>query len=313
MKTQRIRVASFSGHLALLVLGLMAASALMAGPYVVQGPFVIPAPGSGIPGPRNVEGKEYADNPNKDDAGAAAVGQTLLWDGAGGIANGLLTGPPDVDSMANVGDALFQSLIDNTSALIFGSEGRGEIFLETIGGAPGIWAVPAQIDQHGVRDLSGLEVWGPENAVDTTHWSLRGDPAPGPGGPPCSVFDSSGCVYTTLDIGAAIGVTAFGLVDLDALMVNGARIIFSVRPIPNFGIDGGEIWVWNGPGTAATFLNHGGHLWDTAHDVKGHFGVANENVQDIEAISFIPEPASFGLIGLALVAAAGRRFLKKRV
>jgi hypothetical protein len=299
-------------YVTLIVIGAMTASFLMAGPYMVRGPFLNPAPGAGIPGPMNVTGKEYADNPNKDENGAALPGQTLLWDGAGGIGNGLaVAAPPDVDSMANVGDALFQSLIDNTSALIFGVQGHGEIYLETITGAAGIWAMPADIDQHGVTDLSGLEVWGLENAVDTTHWSRRGDPPAVPGGPPCAVLDSGGCVYTTLDIATAIGVTAFSLIDLDALMVNGARIIFSIRPALNF--DGGEIWVWDGPGTGpAAFLNHGGHLWNTAHDVVAHFRVSNENVQDIEAISFIPEPGPFALLGLGLAAVSARRLLRKK-
>ena len=72
-------------------------------------------------------------------------------------------------------------------------------------------------------------------------------------------------------------------------------------------LDGGEIFVGSrlgGPGTAVSaggFLSHGGHLWDTAFPVMAHFGLLSENVNALEAVSTIPEPASLVLASLALL------------
>ncbi len=100
--------------------------------------------------------------------------------------------------------------------------------------------------------------------------------------------------------------------DLDALMLNDviyeevpgtpgirrARLNFSIDPIidPASGaavFDGGEIFVWDFDSTLpimpASFLFHGGHLWDTAFPVMATFGTASENVNGIESV---PEPAT---------------------
>jgi hypothetical protein len=133
--------------------------------------------------------------------------------------------------------------------------------------------------------------------------------------------------YTT-DLAAAMDLQLVGVgnggplwaqlvetMDVDAIMTLGPKVLFSIRPqvIPGtpFAFDGGEIFVYDGPNTPTKFLDHGGHLWDTAFDVMGTFNLQNENVDALEAVAtFVPEPgtcalAALGLLGL--VALAERR------
>jgi hypothetical protein len=191
--------------------------------------------------------------------------------------------------------------------LILGIQGTPGIYFEAVAGGVGLWASSPVIDSLGVNEVAGLEVWGPELASDSNRFSLRGDPTG------CAIFafpsafPASSCVVSTLEIADAIGASRNQVIDLDALMVHQGTFIFSIRPSGNF--DGGEIWVWS-PGAAAAFLNHGGHLWDTAFDVRATFGTSNENVQDIEAIaSAVPEPGTIGmtLAGVLAVLLARRR------
>ena len=85
------------------------------------------------------------------------------------------------------------------------------------------------------------------------------------------------------------------------------RIHFTIDPIVNptdgsVVFDGGEIFTWDfsslGPTPGASFLSHGGHLWDTAFPVMATFGTASENVNGIESVSAIPEPSSILCIGV---------------
>jgi hypothetical protein len=275
--------------------------------YQAHGPFINPQAGSGIPSPGAVPGKEFADNANKSDSGGAVAGQSVYWDGVGGTTNSLLYGS-EIDSLANANDALSPELLTNTAALILGIQGTPNVYFESIGGGVGTWASQPSVDGLGVNEIMGLEVWGPELASDANRFSLRGDPSG------CAIFafpaafPASSCVATTLDIADAIGLSRTEVIDLDALMVNQGTFIFSIRPSGN--LDGGEIWVWT-PGSAAAFLNHGGHVWDTAFDVRRTFGTGSENVQDIEAIaSPVPEPGTIGLTlagGLAVLLARRMR------
>jgi hypothetical protein len=99
--------------------------------------------------------------------------------------------------------------------------------------------------------------------------------------------------------------------DVDAIMTQGRNVIYSIEPLSVPGtpiaFDGGEIFIYKGANTPTTFLNHGGHLWDTAFDVRATFGVQNENVDALEAAAtFVPEPgcavlAAWGLLGAVSV------------
>jgi hypothetical protein len=121
------------------------------------------------------------------------------------------------------------------------------------------------------------------------------------------------------------------LIDLDALMAQdlsvstprpvvgfapGDELLFSIDPIPQAGIDGGEILHMSftaAGGILGVFLSHGGHLWDTAFDVRGKFGTEFEDIDVLEAVGtltgdfeipvpdpLIPEPSTWALALIAL-------------
>ena len=308
---------------------------------------VLPAPSDILPPPIRTPGKEYSNSRDWDDTQPVHVAdpdQVLAWDGGGGRTDTFdysgTRGPglPEegqVDALANRGDALFSAVINDRSYLLFSTDGDNRIFFEAPTGfgtfpatTGGIWAPPPQIDAEGVIDVDGLEVWGPDGpgADDANRYSLIGDPGR------IAVYDFIGGVssplFTNADIAAAIGApNLVDLIDLDAMMTFGSQIMFSIDPIlgPTGGLvfDGGEIWVWDGvtPG-GASFLNHGGHLWNTAFNVMGTYNTQTENINALEAASTlgnecgaavglvpctqIPEPASLallipGLLGLRLV------------
>ncbi|WP_287076091.1 PEP-CTERM sorting domain-containing protein [Microcystis sp. M_QC_C_20170808_M3Col] len=361
-----------------LLLGVtVAPSQVLAGPFVPQGPFVQPAPGSGIPGPKNVPGKEYSDRFDKDTQEPPVLDpeQNIYWDGNGGRQDafdysGSRAGDTDpareVDALANHGDALFWDVIANQAALLFSTgsttlllpgDSRAAVYnaspdynqlgiheksvlFESIRGGTGFWATPPQIDRAGVNDLDGLEVWSSVSPTspqypypeypspadptpnDADMYSLLEDPTIN--GTRTSVWyynpitQISNSYITAAQIAAAINrpdiVNLADIIDLDGLMVwdggnigqwdNSDAILFSVMPIdanldgvitPNINggdIDGGEIWSWQFGQPLAQFLNHGGHLWDTAFNVRQATGAVNENIDALEAVA-TPEPSSF--------------------
>jgi len=282
-----------------------------------------------IPPPTQVSGKEYTDYPDKDASGNLDPMQVITWDGVGGVADSFdytKTIPDisdaEVDALANHGDALFLDVIANRSALLISVQGDpiAPILYEAISGAVGVWATAPQINQHGVKDLDALEVWGPELIDDSDMFSLMYDPLrvaiwafTPPAGP-------SVTYVTDAQIANAIGMPGYeNKIDLDGLMVYDTTgddyfdpyfdwIMFSIMPIGMF--DGGEIWVWGGGNPAAQFLNHGGHLWDTNFNVTARFGA--ENVDALEAVSTVPEPGTLILLGTGLAGIAGYVRLRLR-
>ncbi|MBD2620415.1 PEP-CTERM sorting domain-containing protein [Microcystis flos-aquae FACHB-1344] len=362
-----------------LLLGVtVAPSQVLAGPFVPQGPFVQPAPGPHIPWPKNVPGKEYSDRFDKDTQEPPVLDpeQNIYWDGNGGRQDafdysGSRSGDTDpareVDALANHQDALFWDVIANQAALLFSTgsttlllpgDSRATVYnaspaynqlgiheksvlSESIGGGIGFWAKPPEIDQAGVNDLDGLEVWGglaDPTPDDADVYSLLGDPLIN--GTRTSLWYYNGGVSNpyldAAQIAAAINrpdiANLANIIDLDGLMVwdggnigqwdNSDAILFSVMPIdanldgiitPNINggdIDGGEIWHWQF-GQAAQFLNHGGHLWDTAFNVRQATGAVNENIDALEAVASshngprIPEPSTvISLLTLGTLGAA---------
>jgi hypothetical protein len=274
----------------------------------------------------------------------------------------------EVDAIANHGDFLFDQLLDDDSHLLFSLDkdfvgigpggalvpgtipsgpavvlgngntvgGAGEISYElgVFGGAngpdiQGTWATQAMINGMPLPDdIDGLEIWGPEPALDadTDKLSLRVDAATSIAGPATSVFNGDGSTYISLPmieaavfplLGGPIPTTADAdAINLDALMVNDVageddnfgrdpaggsdidRIIFSIDQIPDpadpdgYYATGAELFVLDAAG-GAFFLSHGGHLWDHAYALStfsiGAPGGQNFAAFDIDAIESVTE------------------------
>jgi hypothetical protein len=245
----------------------------------------------------------------------------------------LLTPDIEVDGLAAGGDALFHSVRADTSAVLFSVTNDPRILYVRPTGLPnsvagfGVWATAADIDaMNPPVDTDAIEVWGGDNNDDSDRYSLEGDPLVAfpdgakkvaiwdynPGGP------SSNPHTLTSDLAAAMDLQFFGIgvggplwsqlvesMDVDAIMTFASQVNFSIRPIdfldpilPDF--DGGEIFLYDGPGTPTQFLVQGGHTWNTALDIMGTFNVPDENVDALEAIS-VPEPGSIVLLSLAML------------
>jgi hypothetical protein len=237
---------------------------------------------------------------------------------------------------------LFQAVRDNQAALLFSVETDPDIYFERATGFPaapagfGLWATALDIDaMNPPLDTDGLEVWGGDNNDDSDRYSLANDPFvvfPA-GAQKVAIWEyaSAGNASTphtlTTDLAAAIDLQFGGpglggplwgqlveLMDVDAIMTFGSQVTFSIRPlvVPGTPIafDGGEIFLYDSPILPTKFLDHGGHLWDTAFDVRGTFHLNNENIDAIEGIATaVPEPASciIAAVGLALAGCSRRR------
>ncbi|HWR81716.1 MAG TPA: hypothetical protein VN285_00280 [Candidatus Deferrimicrobium sp.] len=248
-----------------------------------------------------------------------------------------------VDALANLGDAFFINVYTNSAELLFSLEGDPPVppvvgpvavMFENTAGGFGIHA-----DHNAVAngdpmmdDLDALEVYQTGGADDANCYSLDGDPAlAGDGGIKYSVrYAPAGGLGTGYvphsDIVNAIrarGWTGTAVdsqnVDLDGLMVRddpdgiwnaGDMIIFSIEG-PNANWDGGEIVIlpFAGRPGSAFFLNHGGHLWNTAFAVGTTFSVGTEEVDAIEAADTrrVPSLTPYGLfilLGLMILSGA---------
>ena len=225
--------------------------------------------------------------------------------------------------------------------------GAGEISFElgtSFGALPstvGTWATQPSINGMPVPDdIDGVEVWGPEPPLaDADKYSLDLDVFSG-----TAVWNGSGSPYIShaAIVGAVTSLLGTAVepdeINLDALMVHdvvgdpdrfdddpagglGAsdEIIFSIRQIPS-GADpsgyyatGSELFVMPAFGPAS-FLAHGGHLWDKAYALTA-FNVGGPNtphVLDVNAIEAVgefavPEPASMTIALMGISACLGRR------
>ncbi len=283
------------------------------------GPFESPAPGKRLPKPKNVPGKEFSTQVDLNSAGQHKVGQSMFWDGLGGVQDAkVYTNGYQLDALANSGDALFQSVKRNETNLLLSFEGdfhRKSIYAINPHGKITLWANNHTVWSNPAPfDLDALEIWGPELVVDANRYSLEGDVDPG-GTKSASVMNHDGTVkYSRLDIATAIGAPAIAdSIDLDALMVFGDELLFSIKPIDRF--DGGEIWHWAGGAVAADFLKFGkNHLtpdpddlitWDTDFNIQEYFSnqdytINTENVDALEAASAVPGPLPLLGVGTAL-------------
>jgi hypothetical protein len=212
---------------------------------------------------------------------------------------------PDVDALANCGDAYFHEVATDQADLLISFQGdpngNAVYYEKPDAGGRGVKWTQLQLDRDTLtikpsRELDALEVWGPVGSDDANCWSEMGDPGN------VSVWIMNHGAYIThativtavVALGCSLSTQDSLNLDLDGLMVwdgnfnglwdYGDSIIFSIRATgrPPKNWDGGEIVVlpFNGP---PTFLNHGGHLWNTAFNVQSAFGVNTEEVDAIEA------------------------------
>jgi MYXO-CTERM domain-containing protein len=339
--------ATFSATIAVAIAMLVSAST-DANPWNPM-TSAIPGPSILIPTPKEVPGKDFSDVRDRNAAGAADLEQVVAWDGLGGgrdtfdydeAPNTRPLYPPstEVDGLSAGGDALFQAVIDNQAALLISVETDPQIMYEQATGFPaapagvGVWATALDIDaMNPPADTDGLELWGGDNADDSNRYSLAGDPFVQTPLAALKVavweYDQVGTTSIphtfTTDLASAMDLQSGGpgmgglvwgqlveTMDVDAIMVFGKEVLFSIRPLAVPGtpivFDGGEVFVYKDATTPTKFLDHGGHLWDTAFDVKGTFLVPHENVDALEAVAtFVPEPASCALAALGLLGVAG--------
>lgn len=259
-----------------------------------------------------VSGKEYTDRPDRNAAGVADPTRVLHWWGNGVVADSFkYQTVGEVDAIANNGDLFFSEAKTESAALLISVEGdsRAPILYEMPGtGVNGVWATAANVNSNGVTDLDALEVWGPNSQDDADRFSLVGDTNFA-----IYQYNNPGIVGWITQAEIAAAINAVGVqVDLDALMTFGDQIMFSVRPISGL-FDGGEIWTYTRGGGAGTaqFLFHGGHLWNTAFDVRAAFGVTSENVDTLEAVDIVPVPEPSSMAAIALGVLLLRRLTKK--
>ncbi len=258
----------------------------------------------------------------------------------------------DVDALANCQDAYFAELIAWPSSvvdLLISFEGDppvpgSAVYYEMRGGAVGrLWSQVSLCNAGGgvdgsVEDVDGLELWGELDIDDANMFSLVGDPGGISvwsflGDPPLPVpYISRATIFAAVQSLGFTGVEA--QVDVDAIMVwnehcdgewgvaGADTIVFSIRAAANW--DGGEIVELRNLGVGpneAFFLDHGGHLWDTAFSVAAAFGVTTEEVDGIEAAFVealpregdIPTVSDWGLIILMLMLlTAGALYIVRR-
>jgi hypothetical protein len=228
----------------------------------------VPGPSTIIPTAKEVPGKDFSDNPDRNAAGVADPEQVIAWDGIGGVRDSLdydeppnsrpqYPPPTQVDGLAASFDALFDAVVNNRSALLISVETDPTILFERATGFPaapagvGVWATAADLDaMNPARDTDGLELWGDNNVDDPYRYSLFGDPFTQTANPQkvaIWAYDDVGTTSIphtlTTDLAAAIdlqfGGDGMGVywselveqMDVDAIMTLGQRVIFSIRPL----------------------------------------------------------------------------------
>ncbi len=227
------RFASYAA-MAIALLAMLLASAALANPWVPIANPVQFAPGNGLPGPQEVPGKDFSDVRDRDELAADDSEQVVAWDGSGGVRDSFdyngsrALYPPDsqVDALASGTDALFHSLRDNRSALLFSVSDDANIMYVRPTGLPnatagfGVWATPTDIDAlNPPLDVDGLEVWGGDQLDDSNRYSLADDPpAQLPAAPQrVSIWDYDSNLHTsnphtfTSDLAAAIDLQFGGI------------------------------------------------------------------------------------------------------
>lgn len=298
---------------------------LIASPLVVRGQ--VPTQVTVVPG------KEYSEDADQDDQANNDFLQNLRWDGLGNTLDAFdysnsgspPADPDNVDALANGADFLFSQVQNNQATFLVSFNGTSDVYYHNTTGTTGLWATRPQVRTNPrlSDDLDALEIWGDESTPqdgtalihgdDANFFSIKGDFILPNGQPPAiSVYfydatnDTSTAAFLHDDIRDAVAnlleIANDFDIDVDALMVNGDDIMFSLIPNAQIGLDGGELFTWTQGNASAQFLVHGGRVWDTQNPVGSIFGVGTENIDAFEGVtSGIPEPAAGGLALVALL------------
>lgn len=295
-----------------------------------------------VPGKKYTDSLDMTHVPTPHQLRPSQVGH---WDGIGGARDGLYLAEADsffgefnIDAQSQTNDALFDAVINNRAPLIVSTSFDGmlgndvSLAAERNSGAVESFARRRQIVDHPhpgglLRDIDSVDLWGPENDEAAGFYSFKTDPnntavysqtflGPGSVQPYLSKTQIANAiddpnVAPQIDIdGLMVRDIGTGFNPFDGEFNEGDAIMFSIAPIltaaGDVRYDGGEIWVWEF-GQPARFLEHGGHKWDTAFDVAGAFGVNTQNIDALEAVGSVPEPASLAILLGGVFAAFGYR------
>jgi hypothetical protein len=290
------------------------------------------------PTPLSVPGKEYSTDQDTNAVGELVPGQTVMWKGDGTVKDGInykynysggLPGGFQIDEIANCRDKYMLDLIGDRVSLVFSLENNANIFYHkssVLDKSAGIWATPSQINYAAIpADIDGLELWGPDDKADANMYSREGDP----GGTAVfkynedttqsSTYLTTAVLFDHLVMNDGVTLAKYsGLteaqIDLDGLVVwdsfdDGVFgpqdiVMFSIKPVESGLFDGGEIWTYTYGDATAKFLNQGGVIWNTSHDVRVELGLGTTVSENIDALEALPEPTTLGLLilgGLGLL------------
>lgn len=297
-----------------------------------------------VPGKHYTDSLDMTHAPTPHQVDPSRIGQ---WDGRGGARDGLrLSDYNDefsqsmIDAQAQIRDPLYDAVIKNETPLVVSTDfdqmlgNDTALAAERVGGSVETFATRTQVVRHNhvgglLRDIDSVDLWGRENPDRAGFYSFQGDPGNTAVYTQQLLAPNSVVPYiSSAALAIALGEPDLEpFLDVDGLMVRdvgtglnpfdgqfgpGDAILFSVAPItgPNGSViyDGGEIWNWEF-GSPAQFLDHGGHLWDTAFDVMGTFGSVSENIDALEAVGGVPEPTSLllGTLGMVCLGIGSRR------
>lgn len=273
---------------------------------------------SGIPVPfASAPGVEFSDNIDRKANGSISNGQSIVFAADHSTQDGYMyPGGLQVDAMSSKFDPYYHGIFTGQSAMLLGTAGdttwdngvKHSVMSVTPDGVVRGWARPADFFLTGANDLDCLEVGGTSGSPNSELYSIDGDF----GGVSIWDFNSGSPVAWMMqaELDAALGLTNSGYhADLDAMIVNGDDMIFSINNLAGY-YDGGELFVYRrGSGTAATFLQFGGQTWNTVFDsgfflgCKGHIS----ELDIISAVNVVPEPGTIAALSVGALSLLRRR------